>query len=93
MKLKYLSIMTVSVKEKVDTVGKVVSEKKPRSEKQLAAFAKAREVRAANIKARKDLVADCIAKGVEVPPPAPRRRKSKKAVVVEPPVVEDSEEE
>jgi hypothetical protein len=68
--------MTVPELEKA-----TVKAKKPRSEKQIAAFAKAREARALNLKTRKDLVADCIAKGIEVPPPKPRRRKIKKAAL------------
>jgi hypothetical protein len=71
--------MTVAELEKATPVP--VKAKKPRSEKQIAAFAKAREARALNLKTRKDLVADCIAKGLEVPPPKPRRRKIKKVAL------------
>lgn len=81
--------MTVPDLEKATPV-EPVKAKKPRSEKQIAAFAKAREARALNLKTRKDLVADCIAKGIEVPPPKPRRRKIKKAALA--PVEEEEEE-
>jgi hypothetical protein len=80
--------MTVPELKKA-TLVEPVKAKKPRSEKQIAAFAKAREARALNLKTRKDLVADCIAKGLEVPPPKPRRRKIKKAALT--PVEEEEE--